>query len=407
MTSTHDTAAVASDPVLTERGERGTALYVHFPFCAAKCTYCDFFSLPAGGQDLGGALAALTTETLRRAPELPATVFLGGGTPSLYAARELVQFLDRLQERTGFRQSASEVTIECNPESLDENKVEALLGAGVNRFSIGVQSLRPDVLAWFGRVHSSEQGLRALRAAKRAGAQRVSADLIYAFPGQSVEDWRTDLDRVLEVGLEHLSAYNLTYEEGTALYRQLQQGRSAPLDEELELQLFELTQERCRAHGLEAYEISNYARPGGESRHNGIYWANLDYVGVGPSAVSRVGGARFGNPRSLGPWRAAIEAGKPAAAWLERPSELQRLGESWWLGLRRRVGVDSAEAAAAAGAPVAGSSAKCAERRAQDLVEQGLLERKDGRYRLTARGWPLADAVARRFLDLARAPAAD
>lgn len=228
----------------------------------------------------------------------------------------------------------------------------------------------------------------------------MSADLIYAFPGQSAEQWRADLDIVLGVGLEHLSAYNLTYEEGTVLHRQLQQGRSAPLDEELELELFELTQARCRAHGLEAYEISNYAIPGAESRHNGIYWANLDYVGVGPSAVSRVRGARFGNPRSLGPWRAAIEADRPAAAWLERPNEFQRLGESWWLGLRRRTGVHSAEAAQAANVSAAAPAALRAEQQAHILIARGLLEFALGRYRLTARGWPLADAVARQFLDL-------
>jgi oxygen-independent coproporphyrinogen-3 oxidase len=386
--------------VLTHRGRVGTALYVHFPFCAAKCTYCDFFSLPAAGQDLVGALAALTEETLRRAPERPSTVFLGGGTPSLYPARDLALFLDRLDDRTGFRASAREVTIECNPESLDESKVEALLRAGITRFSIGVQSLRPEVLSWFGRVHSADQGLKAVQAAQRAGARRVSADLIYAFPGQSASLWRADLDAVLALGLEHLSAYNLTYEEGTLLHRQLQQGRSAPLDEELELELFELTQQRCRAHGLEAYEISNYARPGAESLHNGIYWANLDYVGVGPSAVSRVEGARFGNPRSLGAWRAAIEAGRPGAGWLERPSELQRLGESWWLGLRRRAGVEPGEAAAAAAVSLASPAALLAEARAESLVQQGLLERSTGRWRLTPRGWPLADAVARRFLDL-------
>jgi oxygen-independent coproporphyrinogen III oxidase len=381
------------------RGPRGTALYLHFPFCAAKCTYCDFFSLPAGGQDLTGALAALLQEAQKRAPEQPRTVFLGGGTPSLYGTKELVQFLERLEDFTGFRGSAREVTIECNPESIDEHKAAALLAAGVDRFSVGVQSLRPEILTWFGRVHSAEQGLRALAAIRRAGAQRLSADLIYAFPGQEVDAWRTDLGAVLATGLTHLSAYNLTFEEGTALYRQQAQGRAAPLDEELELRLFETTQTLCQAHGLEAYEISNYARPGQASLHNLVYWANLDYVGVGPSAVSRIGGARFGNPRSLGAWQAAIQAQRPAATWVERPADSQRLGESWWLGLRRRQGVDPAEALAASSVPHDSPAARAAQRQANQLVEQGLLELDQGRFRLTVRGWPLADAVARRFLD--------
>jgi oxygen-independent coproporphyrinogen-3 oxidase len=388
------------DPATAARAPRGTALYVHFPFCAAKCTYCDFFSLPAGGQDLSGALADLLAEAERRAPLEPSTVFLGGGTPSLYGSRELVAFLDRLEEFTGWRGSAREVTIECNPESIDEHKASALLEAGVDRFSVGVQSLRPHILQWFGRVHNAEQGLRALQAIQRAGARRLSADLIYAYPGQDVASWSQDLNAVLSLGLTHLSAYNLTFEEGTALFRQLEQGRASALDEELELALFETTQELCAAHGLSAYEISNYAQPGQASQHNSVYWANQDYVGIGPSAVSRVAGARFGNPRSLGEWRAAIQAGRPGASWLERPDESQRLGESWWLGLRRRQGVEPGEALLAAAVGPEAPAAQAALQQAQVLVEQGLLELHGSHFRLTPRGWPLADAVAKRFLDI-------
>ena len=198
------------NPACSERAPEGTALYVHLPFCAAKCTYCDFYSVPAEGQDLAGVLDDVLLEARRRAPRHPRTVFLGGGTPSLYSRADLRRLLDGLDAITGFRSSAVEVTAECNPESLDGAKAETFLELGVNRLSVGVQSLRPSVLEFFGRVHSTDQGLRALRAARSAGVERLSADLIYSCPGLTSEQWREDLHTVLEVGLEHFSAYSLT-----------------------------------------------------------------------------------------------------------------------------------------------------------------------------------------------------
>jgi len=382
--------------------ELGTSLYVHLPFCVSMCTYCDFYSLAAEGEDVNGALEAVLEEARRRAPREPRTVFVGGGTPSLYPPETLGRFFDELERVTGFRGSAHEVTLEANPESLDEEKVRALSMFGVDRISIGVQSLDPHVLELFGRAHSADQALAALAAAREGGIPRFSADLIYAAPGQSLERWVGDLERVLREAPGHVSAYQLAYEKGTLITRWKEEGRLDELDEELELAFFRTTKRILEEHGFEAYEISNFAlnNPQINNRclHNEAYWGNRPYVGIGPSAVSQVGGTRFGNPRSLHRWRRAVERGEFPAAWEETLAPGERLGESWWLGLRTHDGVDPGEALTVSGLDPGDPAAQAARARARQLEEQGLLEYVGGRLRLTERGWPLADAVAASFL---------
>ncbi len=381
------------------RAPSGTALYVHLPFCAAKCSYCDFYSLPAEGQDLSGVLQVVLLELERRAPVSPRTVFIGGGTPSIHPTAELVAFLDALDAHTGWRTSAEEVTVECNPESLDPTKAEALRAAGVTRLSIGFQSLDESRLALFGRVHDRRQSFAAFAAARAAGFERLSVDLIYAAPGQTPADWRRELEEVLALGPDHLSAYNLTFEDGTALGTRFERGELASAGEEAELEMFWDTHRLCADAGLSAYEISNFARPGQACLHNIGYWRNQPYVGVGPGAVSRIGELRFGNPRALGPWRAAAEARRDATAWCERSSPLARLGETWWLGLRLNDGVDPDEARATSGYTATGDDPAVGE--ARRLEQLGLLERAGARFRLSERGLPLADGVGRCFIELA------
>jgi oxygen-independent coproporphyrinogen-3 oxidase len=375
----------------------GTPLYVHFPFCVSKCTYCDFFSLPSEGHDLAGALEALLAEARARAPRAPRTVFLGGGTPTLHTASELARFLDELDRATGFRSSALEVTVECNPESLDLEKAQALREHGVDRLSIGVQSLRPEILRLFERPHGPEQGLEALRTARAAGFARVNADLIQAVPGSRLEDWEHDLETVLAEGPDHISAYVLAFEEGTAFSRWREEGSLLPLDEELELDFFWATRARLSAAGLAAYEISNFAAPADQCRHNVNYWRNGAYLGIGPSAVSKLDRTRFGNPRSLGLWRKrAIERELPAE-WEETLDPRSSLTETWWLGLRLAEGVVPEQARRVARFAV---SSDPAEELARSLAADGWLERVDDAYRLSPRGIPLADALAERFLAL-------
>jgi oxygen-independent coproporphyrinogen-3 oxidase len=379
--------------------EAGTALYVHLPFCAAKCHYCDFFSVPAEGQDREGMIAAILREAEVRAPKRPRTVYLGGGTPSLLSAVELRTLLDGLERTCGFRSSATEVTAECNPESLDREKARALLDLGVNRISIGIQSLRDDVLSLFGRVHSAEDALRAFEAARAAGATNVNVDLIYAIPGQAPEAWSEDLARVLDLEPDHLSAYNLTFEEETPFRKWLEEGRLSKSPEEVELELFWSTRESLASRGYEAYEISNFAREGRRCLHNVNYWRNGPYVGIGPSAVSKIGSTRSGNVKGTGSYVRAVLEKASARAWDETPAPANRLAETWWLGLRLREGLDPIEARTRAGFEATEDPALEV---AAELATQGLLESDSEHFRLTQRGLPLADWVAKRFLERVR-----
>jgi len=389
-------SAVETAPLRASRlrPEPGTGLYVHVPFCVAKCSYCDFYSLVPDGQDLSGTLDALLVEAERRAPPRPQTVFLGGGTPSFYSTAELARLLDGLDRSSDFRSSAVEVTCECNPESLDRAKALVLRELGVDRLSIGFQSLDPRILALFGRVHDAGQSFAAFEAARAAGFERVSVDLIYGAPGQELTNWEIDLERIVALRPDHISAYQLTYEESTPLTARLRAGDFERLGEELELAFFELTHGLLSAAGYEGYEVSNFSLPGQHCLHNVNYWSNGPYLGIGPSAVSKVGCTRFGNPRSVAPWRRAIDAGRFPAAWEETPDPRTRLGETWWLGLRTRAGVEPA--AAIRTAAFDGADPTAVVRR--QLVTQGFLEEHGSRFRLTARGWPVADAIARRFL---------
>jgi oxygen-independent coproporphyrinogen-3 oxidase len=382
---------------------------VHLPFCAAKCHYCDFFSVAAEGHDRGAMIAAILREAELRAPLRPRTVYLGGGTPSLLSIEELRRLLDGLDSLTRFRESAVEVTAECNPESLDRDKARALLDLGVRRLSIGFQSLHDEVLQLFGRVHSVADSFRAFDAARSAGVESLNVDLIYAVPGQDPDAWGTDLARVLGLGPEHLSAYNLTFEEETLFRRWLEEGRLAREPEEVELRLFEVTREVVAAHGLEAYEISNFASKGRQCRHNVNYWRNGPYVGIGPSAVSKLGCTRTGNVKGISTYTRRILDEGSAADWHDSPSADTRLAESWWLGLRLEEGITPKEARERAGFEARIDPAlPIAER----MREEGLLDRvtcadpsadapvgaPEDRYRLTRRGRALADHVAKRFL---------
>lgn len=376
----------------------GTALYVHVPFCAAKCSYCDFYSLAAAGHDLDGLVELLLREARARAPRRPATVFLGGGTPSLLEERLLARLLDGLDEVTDFRSSAAEVTAECNPESLDVAKAAALVSLGVSRLSIGVQTLDRATLELFGRVHDADQALRAYECARSSAARSVNFDVIYGFPGHSPEKWRVELERFASLRPQHLSAYNLTYEPGTELAKWREQGRVQALGEEAELELFELTGELLARHGYERYEISNFSLPGHRCEHNLNYWRNGDYVGLGPSAVSFSGGVRRGNPRSLERWARRVAGGEDAGDWRESLDPLGRLAETWWLGLRLSDGVEPGRARSAARWT---DPLDPCERLAAELASEGWLERRaPDAYRLTARALPLADAIARKFLAL-------
>ena len=264
------------------------------------------------------------------------------------------------------------------------------------RLSIGFQSLDDETLKLFGRVHTAAESFRAYESARTAGIEHVNVDLIYAIPGQTADGWSSDLGRVLDLGPDHLSAYNLTFEEDTRFKRWLDRGRLEAAEEEVELEMFHATRDLASSSGLIAYEISNHARPDEQCRHNVNYWRNGEYVGIGPGAVSKVAQTRSGNPRSISPYLHRIRGHGHATEWSEVPEEVARVAECWWLGLRLKEGVDPAEVAKTASASEAAIEASVAL--ATRLVGDGLLDRSGDRFHLSDRGLPLADGVAREFL---------
>ena len=325
---------------------------------------------------------------------------MGGGTPSILTTRQLERLLDELHEITGFREAAAESTMECNPESLSGEKAAGLRALGITRVTVGLQSLRPDLLRLLGRPHGVEEGLAAARIAREAGFRSVGVDLIHAVPGQTVLSWEEDLGRVLDEGVNHVSAYCLSFEEETPFGTWLAEGRLTPLAEEEELAFLQATRTRLREAGLPPYEVSNYAANGHQCAHNINYWRNGDHVGIGPSAASKVDQTRSGNPRSIGAWRASVQSGRFRPAWQETLPPAERLGETWWLGLRMAEGVAPDEARATAGFDLGEDPAV---RLARELARDGWLEGVGERWRLTERGLPVADALAARFLEACRA----
>lgn len=269
------------------------ALYIHWPFCAKKCPYCDFNSHVRASVDVAGWQPALIADMRAEAEvaggEKLTSIFFGGGTPSLMPPALVAALLDEAERLWGF-DPAIEITLEANPSSVEAANFAALAGAGVNRISLGVQSLDDAELRFLGRLHGADEALAALDTAQ-AHFGRVSLDLIYALPGHTPELWRERLTRVLSFGTGHLSLYQLTIEPGTRFASDVRRGRLTPLHDDDAAELFDITQELTEAARLPAYETSNHARAHEESRHNLVYWRYQDYCGIGPGAHGRRGGA--------------------------------------------------------------------------------------------------------------------
>ncbi len=329
----------------------GPGLYVHLPWCVRKCRYCDFHSHAWRDQDLTRTVDALLCEAERRAGGMrPKTVFVGGGTPTLLPAPELRRLLDGLDAVTSFRASAVEVTCEANPESFDDVRAEALRAGGVDRISLGVQSLDDATLARWDRVHDADAARAAFRRAREHGFVRVNVDLIFGWPGHDAEAWRTELEEVLGWEPEHVSCYELMVEPDTALGRAARRGRFAPADDRHRRRLFDLTREVCAAHGFGGYEVSAFARAGEACAHNLNYWRSGEWVGLGVGATSRSELELRTNLTDPAAWtEAALATGDPVGE-VERPDPRTRLFDRFLMGLRLpEEGVDLARARDATG----------------------------------------------------------
>lgn len=321
------------------------ALYIHWPFCLAKCPYCDFNSHVRDRIDQDRYAAALRADLAREASLLSGrrltSIYFGGGTPSLMEPRTVASLLDDAARLFSFAPDI-EITLEANPTSFETARMADVRAAGVNRLSLGVQSLRAEDLRFLGRRHSAEEAVAALENA-RLLFPRVSFDLIYGLPRQDRALWREQLRQALRMAGDHLSLYQLTIEPGTAFSTLHSQGRIVLPSDEVAAALYEDTAEACAEAGFQAYEVSNYARPGQESRHNLTYWRYMDYAGIGPGAHGRItrGGTVFATQRLKAPerWAEAVEAGTDPAA-REAVSVREMGEEALLMGLRLQEGVD-------------------------------------------------------------------
>lgn len=375
------------------------ALYVHWPFCLAKCPYCDFNSHVRAGIDEvaweRALMADLGHEARAITPRSLASVFFGGGTPSLMPPALVARILAEAERLFGFADDV-EITLEANPSSVEAANFAALASAGVNRVSLGVQALDDPTLRLLGRLHGAEEAMAALDVAQRHFG-RVSFDLIYARPGQTAEAWERELERALGFGTEHLSLYQLSIEPGTRFATDVRRGALVPLDDDAAAELFALTREMTGRASLPAYEISNHARHGCESRHNLIYWRYGDYLGVGPGAHGRRAGIATERHRKPENYLAAIDRQCHGIAAERALPRAEQAGEAFMMGLRLDEGIDLAGFEARFGFATSEliDLAKC-----DFYAREGLVRREDTRLFVTERGMPLLDGLLPELLAL-------
>ncbi len=375
-------------------------IYIHVPFCVAKCPYCDFYSI-TNLDPIPDYLAALHLEIDRCESVLPMfdTIYFGGGTPSTLAPRHVGRILEHLGKRFSLATSA-EITLEMNPGTVDPQKLSGFRFAGINRLNIGLQSLDEDTLRLLGRVHDARQGRESFEWARQYGFDNIGIDFIYGVPGQTQKQWERDLSGAVDLGAEHLSCYTLTLEPGTMMSEKINSGKMPPPDEALTGDLFSFTGDFLDCNGYFQYEISNHARtPEADtidyrSRHNCKYWNFAPYLGFGPAAHSFMDNRRWWNRPSLGDYLNAIQNGLSPVAETETLTREQQIIEFIYLGLRQAVGIDTQEYRLRFDDDFCTrhDEALCS------LAAEGLIERTPPRVRATARGMRFLDRVVDRLI---------
>ena len=385
--------AEAATLVPSAPADPGFGVYVHWPFCLSKCPYCDFNShvrheKPDEPRFTQAIVRELEHAAATTGPRMVNSVFFGGGTPSLMSPQTVEKILQEIRRHWTPARDL-EVTLEANPTSVEAERFRGYRAAGVNRVSLGVQSLNNDALKFLGRLHTTEEALKAVDVA-RQNFERISFDLIYARPNQSPAEWREELSRALQEGAEHLSVYQLTIEPETPFEALFKKGSLKIPDHEQGRALWDVTQELCDAAGLPAYEISNHARAGAECRHNLVYWRYGEYAGVGPGAHGRLGIAneRVATMTEKHPerWLARVEQMGSGLVVNDRLTREEQADEYLLMGLRLAEGIDLARYLTLAGEPLDPAQIYA-------LQEHGLIEAKDGALRVTSAGFPLLDSI--------------
>jgi oxygen-independent coproporphyrinogen-3 oxidase len=394
-------AALGRPPRAGEGGYRAVrSLYIHVPFCFHKCHYCDFYSFVDSQDRQEPFVTRLIRELNALAPwalQAPLqTIFIGGGTPSLLRLplwTRLLKALDDTFDLSLIRQGHGEFTVECNPETVTPDLLDILKAGGVDRVSLGAQSFQPDHLKTLERWHDPQNVVRSVELVRAAGLSRWSLDLIYAIPGQTLDQWTVDLDHALRLSPSHLSCYNLTFEPNTPMTKRLRRGEFEATPDELAGEMFQVTGERLRRAGLHRYEVSNYAAPGQESQHNLAYWRGEEWLAAGPSASAHVAGHRWKNVPRLGDYLAFDDAGFAPIQDHEPPDARRALAEDLMCGIRLAEGLpDEAMLARAASIDPDAPARLLHELRAYESV--GDVRLAEGRWALTDAGFLRADAVA-------------
>jgi oxygen-independent coproporphyrinogen-3 oxidase len=378
-----------------------TGLYIHIPFCEQKCRYCGFYSEPVKNYDPARLISAIIAE-LGRYDQIAnvQTVYIGGGSPSCLPEDQLLRLVNYLPASPDGSQGgpkAGEFTIEVNPGQVNQRLLSQLRKAGVNRLSIGAQSFNADELTFLGRRHSATDISRAVESAKQAGFENIGLDLIFAIPpstalgaGQStLELWEKSVQSAIDLDVQHISAYALTYEENTPLQNMVLAGEVKPVDEETDRAMYEIVIDKLERAGFKQYEISNFAKPGFECKHNLNYWANKPYLGVGPAAGSYYQGKRTLNIADIKKYIEAIEKGTDTSVETETPDSLEVACETAVLNLRRRCGIDIKEFKKQTGFDILELFAEPVSK----YQKLGFVEQVNGKLFLTREALPVADSV--------------
>ena len=372
-------------------------IYIHVPFCQSRCAYCDFYSttLLAHREDY---VDTVCRELRNRLTELQGepvkTIYFGGGTPSTLTIEELKRILEACFHLLSLNFQLEELTLEANPDDLTEAYVQRLRTLPINRVSMGIQSFHDRTLRLIGRRHTSEEAILAVKRLQQAGLTNISIDLIYGLPGETIDDWAYSLDQAIALGVKHISAYHLTYEEGTRLWRMQEQGLVAPIDEEQSVRSFELLREKLLSAGYEHYEISNFALPGYHSRHNSSYWQGIKYIGIGPGAHSYDGSNRRWNLSSLTDYIATPHE-EDVPHEVEHLTTDERYDERIITELRTAQGIDLTGLKADFGERYHTHCMSCAA----PYIERGqLIHTEDNHLHLTPESILISDAVMRDLL---------
>ncbi len=370
----------------THIGSNSAGLYVHIPYCRRKCHYCSFHSVPLQDQDPRPLVEALLTEMNAYPLGNVTTAYVGGGSPTRLPQPALDALLKGIQQACP---SLQEWTLECNPGETTQARLRQVLDLGVNRLSFGVQSLHAGELTTLGRAHSPDQAKQAIQDAQSLGCTNVSMDLIFAIPDSTLDTWGQTLTEALDLGVQHLSAYSLSYEPGTALDAHRQSGALQAIDEGTDRAMYEMAIDTLTAAGYEHYEISNFARPGYACQHNLGTWHNRPFLGIGPGAASYWQGNRRQNTTDIDTYCHQIATnGRPWAEEYRPPAE-DRLCETAVLGLRTLEGIDLGRFFRQTGSDFWQTFGRVA----QPHLQQGLLEHKENRVYLTPQALPIADTV--------------